>query len=248
MEPRGLATAVFTLALLAVSCTSAPPSAPGSVSPPSPAPTASGQPTTDPSEKKEVRLVKTARVPLANTVAALEHGDLAAARVAWAPYDGIWNGVETYVNFRSLPTYQDIEQNWQAKITEAFDAPHADAQTRLPMARSMIAKYDEAIQTSQNGPAISPIFDAVADLRIARAPLRGVPSALTANNMTKAAASFAEFTQRWGGVAAEAKIRSAEAENEVEQGIAAVNSALRQTSAVAATVTPLVSRVQNRVN
>lgn len=204
------------------------------------------KPGSDLSEKKEVRLVKTARVPLANTVAALEKGDVAGAKAAFAPYNGIWNGVEGYVVFRSRPLYEDIERNWEAKITEAFKAPQPSAPEILSMARSMLASYDKAIEVSQSGQSISPIFDEVADLRVARAPLRDVPAALSANDLAKAKDAFAKFTQNWSGaVADESRARSARTQAEIEQAIRAVNAAWQQP---ASTLTPLVATVTNRVN
>jgi hypothetical protein len=203
----------------------------------------------DTSEKKEVRLVKTARVPLANTVAALEKGDVPAARAAFAPYNGIWNGVEAYVAFRSRPLYDDIERNWEAKIKEALAAPQPDASEVLSMARSMLASYDEAIQASQSGPAISPIFDEVADFRVARVPLREVPAALSANDLNKAREFFTRFTQNWSGaVADEARARSASTQAEIEQAVNAVNAAWQQPGVTADTLTPLVATVTDRVN
>jgi hypothetical protein len=207
------------------------------------------KPGSDLSEKKEVRLVKTARVPLANTVAALEKGDVAGAKAAFAPYNGIWNGVEGYVVFRSRPLYEDIERNWEAKITEAFGTPQPNASEILSMARSMLASYDKAIEVSQSGPSISPIFDEVADLRVARAPLREVPAALSANDLSRAKGSFASFAQNWSGaVADESRARSAGTQTEIEQAITAVNAAWQQSGANASTLTPLVATVTNRVN
>lgn len=214
------------------------------------APAAATKPTepTKSSERKEVTLVKSIRPILANTVAALGKGDIAAAKTAWAPYNGTWNGVEVYVNFRSLPIYQDLENNYEAKITEALGSPQPNAAKILPEAQAMLAKYDEAIQIVETGPAISPIFDDVADLRIARAPLRDVAPALAAGNIVGAKASFDTFTKAWPGISNLINTRSADAYQEIVQAIAQVNAAWQKAQPTAAELTPLVANVTNRYN
>src|SRR5438552_12785089 len=112
------------------------------------------------------------------------------------------------------------------------------------MARSMLASYDKAIEVSQSGQSISPIFDEVADLRVARAPLRDVPAALSANDLNRAKDIFTRFTQNWSGaVADESRARSARTQAEIEQAISAVNAAWQGPAATASTLTPLVATV-----
>ncbi|MBI4187622.1 MAG: hypothetical protein HY529_00255 [Chloroflexi bacterium] len=207
------------------------------------------QPATIPPQSKELTLVKGVRPAIASTVAALEKGDITAARAAWATYDPLWNGMEVYINYRSLPTYDDLEHNWQDKINKALASPDAKAADVLPLAQSLLAKWDEAIKLVQTGPPISPLFDDVADIRIARQPLRQIPAALTANDIPKAKSLFTTFTENWPKVNGLIKIRSLEAYNETEAAIATVKSALiKASSPTAAELTPLVATVTNRYN
>ncbi|MBI4181201.1 MAG: hypothetical protein HY528_04645, partial [Chloroflexi bacterium] len=207
-------------------------------------------PTTHPTppQSKELTLVKAVRPAIANTVAALEKGDIAAARTAWASYDPLWNGMEVYINYRSLPTYEDLEHNWQAKINTALAAPDAKAAEVLPLAQSLLTKWDEATKLVETGSAISPLFDDVADIRIARQPLRQIPASLTANDIPKAKALFATFTENWLKVQRLYKIRSLEAYSETEAAIVAVNTAWAKALPPAAELTPLVATVTNRYN
>ncbi len=198
-------------------------------------------------ESKEVSLVKSVRPSLANTVAALEKGDIAAAKTAWAPYDGLWNGIEVYVSFRAQANYKELEST-QGKITNALEQPKPNATEILPLARAMLAKYDESIGLSETGPAISPLFDDVADLRIARAPLRKVPSALKAGDLASAKASFNDFAKAWPNVAGLIKVRSAGLNQEIDQAIAQVNTAWQKPQPTAAELTPLVATVTDRFN
>lgn len=241
---KGLLLAAFGLlgSLAVVACGGAADKTP----PPGTGATATVAPT--PVESKEVTLVKSVRPILANTVSALQKGDIAAAKAAWALYDGAWNGIEVYINFRSLPTYQDIETNWQAKINQAFAGAQPKAAEILPLAQAMLAKYDEAIQIVQSGPAISPLFDDVADLRIARAPLRQVAPALASGDLAAAKVSFNAFAQAWPKVSALIKLRSEDAYQETTQSVAQVNAAWQKAPPVTAELTPLVAAVTARFN
>ncbi len=201
-----------------------------------------------PPQSKELTLVKAVRPAITNTIVALEKGDIAAARTAWATYDPLWNGMEIYINYRSLPTYDDLEHNWQAKINTALAAPDAKAADVLPLAQSLLAKWDETIKLVETGAPISPLFDDVADIRIARQPLRQIPAALSANDTAKAKTLFTAFTENWPKVNGLIKLRSLEAYNETEAAIAAVNSAWAKASPTATELTLLVATVTNRYN
>ena len=202
--------------------------------------------TPTPSQSKELTLIKTVRPALANTVAALEKGDVAAARIAWASYDPLWNGIEVYINYRSLPTYQDLETNWQARINTALTTPDAKASEVLPLVQSLLASWDEAVKMVETGHAISPLFDDVADIRIARQPLRQLPAALAANDLNKARELFTTFTQNWPKVNGLIKARSIVAYSETQAAMDIVNVAWAKTSPTAAELTPLVAVVANR--
>jgi hypothetical protein len=65
------------------------------------------------------------------------------------------------------------------------------------MVQAMVGKYDEAIRLSDTGAPLSPMFDDLAALRTARAPLRSVGPALKAGETDKANAAFADFKARW---------------------------------------------------
>ena len=197
-------------------------------------------------DRKEILLLRASREPVAKMVAELEKGDMAAARAAWVTYDPIWNGMEVYVNFRSRATYQDLELNWQAKIDAAFVVPAAKAADVLPMAKSMLAKWDETVTMTAGSPPISPLFDDVADIRIARQPLRAIPAALTANDLPKAKALFGEFGVNWARVSGLFKLRSPAAYDETEAAAKAVGDAFAKPSPAAADLTPLVAELTNR--
>src|SRR5438477_11185518 len=139
--------------------------APSAALPPAPANT---------SGRKEVTLVAGPRRRLEETFTALQQGDIAAARAAFEAYNGDWNGVEVYVNYRSRALYGEIETHYEADIAEALGKANPDTTQIIPMLQTMVSKYDEAIRLSDSGPALSPLFDDVALIRTVRAPLRHV--------------------------------------------------------------------------
>ena len=247
-------TASFGVIVVAAACstqpaptaTSAPTATPvRAASPTAASPTAAPQSTAK-AETKEVMLLRAARAPVVATVAALEKGDIAAARTAWEPYNYVWNGMEVYVNYRSLPAYQDIELNWEAKITTALASKDAKAADVLPMAKAMLAKWDETLNMVISSPPISPLFDDLADIRAARQPLRKMPTALAGNDIAMAKSQFAEFTAGWPKAGALIKLRSQAAFDETEAAAKAVSDAFAKPSSTAAEITPLVATLTSR--
>jgi high-affinity iron transporter len=149
------------------------------------------------STRAESRLVAAPRARLEQAAVAVQNNDMASARAAMDAYDAEWNGIEVYVNFRSRDLYGELESHYQADINSALNASDPDPGQVLPMLQAMIGKYDEAIRLSDTGAPLSPLFDDLATLRTARAPLRTVGPALQAGDTDKASAAFADFTSRW---------------------------------------------------
>ena len=57
--------------------------------------------------------------PPAKAMARHAPGNRAAAKEAFEAYDSGWNGVEVYINTRSMEMYNELERVLQARITEA---------------------------------------------------------------------------------------------------------------------------------
>ena len=195
-------------------------------------------------ETREVTLVKAVRPTLVATLDALRKNDLAAARAAFASYDAAWNGIEVYVNFRSRELYAALENDFEAKIQAALDVPQPDAAQIAPLVEEMIAKYDEAIALVRNGPAISPLFDDVATIRIVRSSLRTVSPALKANDIARALSQYGTFQRGYPEALPLLKLRASEIAQEVESAKAKVAAAFAQgrPAAAATLVDALVER------
>ena len=199
-------------------------------------------------ERFEVSSVKAARPFLVDTLTAVEQGDIARAKEAFAAYDSAWNGIEVYINTRSRPLYQVLELDLQAKITRALDTPRPDIAALLVDARTMLAEYDEAIDIVTNGPPLSPIYDEVARLRIVRAHLREVNPALKAGNIAKARKSFESFDDMWFDIEDFVRAQSLDAYVAIERGMVQIEDALMLERPDVEQVMALVTAVMNQYN
>jgi hypothetical protein len=199
-------------------------------------------------ERFEVTSVKTARPPLADTVAALQQRDIARAKAAFEAYDSAWNGIEVYINTRSKEMYEFLEVNYQRKIAKGMEATPPDMAALLADAQIMLAKYDEAIGLVSKAPALNPLYDDVARLRIVRAHLREVPPALKAGDVAKARKSFAAFDSSWDSIEDLIKARSGDNYVAIEKGMIEIEKALMPEKPDAAKVTALVNDVMAKYN
>jgi hypothetical protein len=199
-------------------------------------------------ERFEVTSVKAVRPTLADTVAALQQRDVARAKAAFEAYDSAWNGIEVYINTRSKEMYEFLEINYQRKIAKALDAATPDMAALLADAQVMLAKYDEAIGLVSKAPALNPLYDDVARLRIVRAHLREVPPALKAGDVAKARKSFAAFDSSWDSIEDLIKARSDDNYVAIEKGMIDIEQALMPEKPDAAKVTALVNDVMAKYN
>ncbi len=199
-------------------------------------------------ERFEVTSIKAVRPPLADTVAALAQRNVAAARVAFDAYDSAWNGIEVYINTRSKELYDVLEHNYQAKIAKALEATEPDTAAVLGDAKTMLAKFDEAIGLVSSAQPLNPLYDDVARLRIVRAHLREVVPALKAGNIAKARKSYEEFDENWDSIEDLIKARSSDNYVAVEKGMIEIEQALTPDKPDVAKVTALVNEVMAKYN
>ena len=150
----------------------------------------------------EADLVAEVRPTIDVLTAALAKGDLKASKDALEQYDAMWNGVEVYVNIRSLSMYLKLEADLQGDLEDGItgDAP-PDFAALKAKSEELGARYDDAIKLSQNGAPLNPLVDDVTTLRIIRRGLRLATSALTDGDVAKAKDQFAKFTDGYNTTA-----------------------------------------------
>lgn len=201
------------------------------------------------SASPEAELVAAVRPLLDPLIAALGAGDLDAAHEALEAYDAGWNGIEVYVNMRSLSMYLKLEADLQVGIEEglASDAPDFPALTA--MAEELAAAYDNAVELSVNGNPLHPLVDDVTTLRIIRAELRITAAALDSGDVAKAKEHFEKFKE---GFEATAEVMLAERnfdnELETEEAVDAAAEGFANASATAEELADLVGKVTSTYN
>lgn len=199
-------------------------------------------------DRFEVTSIKAVRPTLVKTIDALQKNNPKAAKEAFGEYDSAWNGVEVYINTRSMEMYSALERDMQAKLTAGLNESTPNVPDMLALAKAMLAKYDEAIAMVEKGQPLSPLYDDVARLRIVRAHLREVNPALKAGDLTKARKSYAAFDDKWDSIEDLVKERDIKAYNTIEEGMTNIGLALKPATPDTAKVQTLVSGVMDEYN
>jgi hypothetical protein len=97
-----------------------------------------------------------------------------------------------YVNTRNMDMYNDIEHNWEAKLTKALSTPGADLVANLSDAQSLLKSYDAMLHYVGKAPLNSK-FDDVARLRLERSHLRDVQNFLKQRKVADAKTAWTAF-------------------------------------------------------
>mgnify|MGYP001562094998 FL=1 len=148
---------------------------------------------------------------------------------------------------RSRPLYLEIESGHR-KVDELLRVSRPNLLEIVPLVEGMLAKFDEAITNSETGPGISPLFDDVAAIRMARAGLRAAGPVLKAENLGKARSCFDAFQKAWPSVKRMIRQRSPDTCKEIEDAIVRVDAAFQHPKSTAAELIPLVDGLMEGYN
>jgi hypothetical protein len=174
----------------------------------------------------EVTSLKAVRPLILKTIADLEKKNAAAGKADIAAFDSAWVGVEVYVNFRNMDMYNDIEHNWETKVSEALGKPNADTVAVLADAKALLTSYDAMLAMVEKAAPLNPKFDDVARLRIERSHLREVTPALKAGDVAVAKKAFTAFDDNWDNIEDLVKDRSRESYDTIEKGMVTIERQL----------------------
>jgi hypothetical protein len=199
-------------------------------------------------DRFEVTSIKAVRPTLVKTVDALQKNNPKAAKDAFGEYDSAWNGIEVYINTRSKDMYDALEHDMQAKLTAGLAESTPNVSVLLPLAKAMVAKFDEAIVMVEKGQPLNPLYDDVARLRIVRAHLREVNPSLRAGDIARARKSFGEFDEKWDSIEDLVKDRNVKAYSTIEDGMTNIGLTLKQATPDVAKAQMLVSGVMDEYN
>jgi hypothetical protein len=222
--------------------TAAPVAAPTTAAP---ATTEAPAPAADSPEAERVAAV---RPSIDALIAALDKGDLAASQAALEEYDLGWNGIEVYVNMRSLGMYLKLEADLQADLEEGLSSDAPDFAALKAAAEELAARYDDAIETSEHGAPLDPLVDDVTTLRMIRADLRATTFALDRGDVAAAKEHFLKFKESFEATA-EGMLGERNAANEVEtEELVDSTAALFESSTNVEELTDAVSKVTSKYN
>jgi hypothetical protein len=199
-------------------------------------------------DRFEVTSIKAVRPTLVETVDALQKNNSKAAKDAFTRFDSAWNGIEVYINTRSMEMYNTLERQMQAKLTAGLNEANPNVSDLLAQAKAMLAKFDEAIAMVEHGEPLNPLYDDVARLRIVRAHLREVNPAMKAGSLDTARRSFDKFEAEWDSIEDLVKVRSREAYDTIEQQTDRAAVALKPPMPDVDRVTSLVSGIMDEYN
>ncbi len=200
------------------------------------------------SDRFEVTSLKAVRPTIVATIAALQKGDVKAAKAAFDAYDSAWNGVEVYINTRDKEMYAALEQGFQARITKALAEPAPNAAAIRADAEAMLKKFDEAVANVQKAEPLNSLYDDVARLRMERAHLREVTPAVKAGDFAKARKSFMEFEDNWDNIEDHFRERSLDAYNGIEGAMPPLEKALKAATPDVNQITAMVSKIMDQYN
>jgi len=207
-----------------------------------------GQAAAAAAERFEVTSLKAVRPNIVNMVTASQQKDLAKAKAAYQAYDSAWNGIEVYINTRNKDTYNELELNLQARISKGLTAPTPDFAALLADSQMLLAKYDDAVKAVAAAPALNPLYDDIARLRIVRAPLREVVPDLKDGKVANARKSYEAFDSKWDSIEDLIKARSEDAYVAIEKGMIQIEQALMPDKPDVAAVTALVTALNTQYN
>ncbi len=203
---------------------------------------------------KEVSDLKTVRPSLVDTLAALQAGDVAKARNRFDnfnpdDYNTIWHGMEVYVNFRSPAIYHDLEAVHQAQLTKLMNDPQAKVSDMVVEAQTMLAEWDAIMALDQAGPALSPLFNDLANIRLVKAQtLTIITAKLKAGDVATSKALYTQFANKWADIEDSIHERSASAYSAIEDDMSKVNTAFQKPTPDVKDLTPLVATLLTSFN
>jgi len=174
----------------------------------------------------EVTSLRAVRPTIQKLIADLQKKDQAAAKDDIEAFDAAWIGVEVYVNTRNMDMYNDIEHNWEAKLTKELSAPGADLAASLSDAQALLKSYDAMLDSVAKAAPLNAKFDDVARLRIERSHLRDVQNRLKEGKVADARKAWTAFDDNWDNIEDLVKARSRDAYDSIEKNMVTLEKQL----------------------
>ncbi len=188
-------------------------------------------------DSKEVATLKSLAPFISEWKGAITKKNVVAAKQAAEKYEAKWQGLEVYINHRSLPFYRDMEIDTQFAIEDELEKEAPDFKLLTKHIAHLKYDLDAAIQMAKTGPVLSPLFDDLTTLRELRAKTLYVArTALNAETLdvTKAKASFNAFKSEFPRVIPLIEVRSETAIDDIQTSLNLANAVFSNESATPA--------------
>lgn len=184
-------------------------------------------------DSKEVATLKSL-APFINTwKSAIAKKNVQAAKEAAEKYEAKWQGLEVYVNHRSLPLYRDMEVDTQFAIEDELEKTAPDFSLLTKQINHLVSDLNGAIQMAKTGPALGSLFEDLTTLRELRAKTLFI--ARTALNtetldVARAKANFNAFKSEFPSVTPLIEMRSSTAVDQIQTALNQANSVFADTN------------------
>lgn len=199
-------------------------------------------------ESKEVEILKSLSPYISTWRTAIANKNIATAKQAAEKYEAKWQGLEVYINHRSLPLYRDMEVDTQFAMEDELEKTTPDFAKLSKQVVHLKDDLNTAIYMAKASPKLSPLFDELVALRELRAKsLFLARTALLPETLdiAKAKANFAIFKEGFPAVSAMIEQRSETALDEIQT---ALNEADKVFSNAKATAEELTAANGNLIN
>jgi len=196
----------------------------------------------------EVTSLREVRATIQKLIADLQKKDQAAAKADIEAFDAAWIGREVYVNTRNMDMYNDIEHNWEAKLTKELGEPNADLAGALSDAQALLKSYDAMLDFVAKAPPLNAKFDDVARLRIERSHLRDVQNFLKEGNVAAAKKAWTAFDDNWDNIEDLVKDRSRDAYDSIEKNMVTLEKQLMPAKPDADMVNGTIAAINTEYN
>ena len=178
-------------------------------------------------DSKEVTTLKSLSPFIATWKSTIAKKNVVAAKQAAEKYEAKWQGLEVYINHRSLPFYRDMEIDTQFAMEDELEKDAPDFALLTKKIAHLKVDLDGAIQMAKTGPKLSPLFEDLTTLRELRA--KTLFAARTALNLetldvAKAKTSFNAFKSAFPSVSPLIEVRSETAVDEIQTALDTASS------------------------
>jgi hypothetical protein len=199
--------------------------------------------------KQEINTLKSLSPFISAWQSAISKKNIPAAKVAEEKYEAKWQGLEVYINHRSLPLYIDMEVDTQFAIRDELEKAKPDFSLLKKLNVHLKEDLNASIQMAQSGPVLSPLFKDLVSLRELRGKSLNIARkalSSTSPDINKAKDGLLIFKNGFPSVASLIDTRSTTAGDEIEAALTAATAVFSDPNATVEQMTTANSKLVTR--